>query len=444
MSRLEHSTEQEELMAYLDGELPVDQAAKAAAHLEECRHCQTFAAELRAVSQAMTHWEVEPFKHELDGRMLTALQEREGAPMDAADARRSGWHTFWHVTRWPRWGWMTAAAGIAVLVIAIAQMPRMATVATHEPAVVAEHAQDRDSLPAPMAAPQAPTRIPTVEELRRRQESQIASSLEVDRSSAGGVIGGVTSYAPSVPGAGPVHADSSEAPNAPMIVRTAELAITTRDFEAARVRVDEVLKRQGGYVGQMNVSSPSDAERKLTAVLRVPADHLEAAIAELKRIGRVESESQAGVEVTSQYVDLQARLTNARNTEQRLTELLRTRTGKLEEVVAVEEKLSEVREEIERMEAEKKALTRQVDFGTLNLSLTEERRAQMRMVPQSVGTQFRNAAVEGYRSVVDGVLNVLLFLMSWGPTLLLWGAILFFPARYIWRRKRANAARADE
>ncbi len=225
-----------------------------------------------------------------------------------------------------------------------------------------------------------------------------------------------------------------------MIARTAELAITTRNFEAARARIDEILKRQSGYVGQMNVSSPSDSERKLTAVLRVPADRLEAAIAELKKVGRVESESQAGEEVTSQYVDLQARLTNARNTEQRLTELLRTRTGKLEEVVAVEEKLSGVREEIERMEAEKKALTKRVDFGTLTLSLTEEHEAQMRMVPPSVGTKFHNAAVEGYRSVVDGVINVLLFFMSWGPSLLVWAAILFFPARYVWRRTRAKAA----
>jgi hypothetical protein len=135
-------------------------------------------------------------------------------------------------------------------------------------------------------------------------------------------------------------------------------------------------------------------------------------------------------------VDLQARLTNARNTEQRLTELLRTRTGKLEEVVAVEEKLSEVREQIERMEAEKKALTKRVDFGTVALSLAEEHQAQMRIVPQSVGTQFHNAAVEGYRSVVGSVISVLLFLMSWGPSLLLWGAILFFPARFIWRKAR--------
>jgi anti-sigma factor RsiW len=437
MSTHEHLVEQEEIMAYLDGELPVDQAAKAAAHLQECQECQQFAVELRSVSQAMTHWEIGPFDRELDSQMLAALEEREHPQLTATDVPRSARHGILHVGRWPRWGWMTAAASIAVLVIVGVNMPHMARMSTFDRLAVAEHGQARDTLP-PLAAPQVTARIP--EELRRREESQLASNLEVDSTKAGGVIGGVTVYPPPAPGAVPAKQDSSAAPNAPMIARTAELAITTKDFEAARARVDEILKRQGGYIGQMNVSSPSDAEHKLTAVLRVPADHLEAAIAELKKVGRVESESQAGEEVTSQYVDLQARLTNARNTEQRLTELLRTRTGKLEEVVAVEEKLSEVREQIERMEAEKKALTKRVDFGTLSLSLSEEHQAQMRMVPQSVGTQFRNSAVEGYRSVVDGVINVLLFLMSWGPSLLLWGAILFFPARYLWRKVRAHAA----
>jgi hypothetical protein len=434
--------EREEIMAYLDGELVGGQAARAAMHLQECRLCQQFAAELRSVSQAMTHWEVELFESEMDGRLLTALQEREGAQTEEADAHPSGWHAFWRVTRWPRWGWVTAAASIAVLLIA----GGLLQVNHREPAAIADRSlamafkEGRESAPR-SPSPQVLARNQALEEeFRRREESQIASSLQVDRNTAGGVSGTVTAYVPPVPGAGPVNRGGPEAPNAPMIVRTAELAITTRDFDAARTRVDDILKREGGYVGEMNISSPGDAERKLTAVLRVPADRLGTAITELKQVGHAESESQAGEEVASQYVDLQARLTNARNTEQRLTELLRTRTGKLEEVVAVEEKLSQVREEIERMEAERKTLTRRVDFATLNLSLSEEHRAQLQVVPRSVGTQFRNAAVQGYRSVVDSIVEVLLFLMSWGPSLLLWGAIVFFPARFLWRRVRTRAA----
>ena len=160
----------------------------------------------------------------------------------------------------------------------------------------------------------------------------------------------------------------------------------------------------------------------------------------MKEIGRVESESQSGEDVTSQYVDLQARLTNARNTEQRLTELLRRQTGKLDEVVTVEEKISDVREQIERMEAEQKNLSRRVNFGTLNVSFSEERKSQLQVVPPSVGTQFHNAAVKGYSSVVDGIVSFLVFLMSWGPSLLLWTAILFFPVRFAWRKARRETA----
>ncbi len=432
MSTHQHLLEQEEVMAYLDGELPANEATKAVAHLQECRQCQQFAVDLRSVSQAMSYWEIEPFDRELEGQMLAALEERE-QQQNTADVQSAGWRTVFHISRWPRWGWIAAATSIAVLAI-VATVPKQARMPAS-----GENPFATSGI-APTAAPRSTSQIPTEEERRRRQESQLASSLEVDSTKAGGADRDALSYARTAPETGTAGESIAVAPNAPMIARTAELAITTRDFEAARARIDEILKRQSGYVGQMNVSSPSDSERKLTAVLRVPADRLEAAIAELKKVGRVESESQAGEEVTSQYVDLQARLTNARNTEQRLTELLRTRTGKLEEVVAVEEKLSGVREEIERMEAEKKALTKRVDFGTLNLSLTEEHQTQMRMVPPSVGTRFHNAAVEGYRSVVDGVINVLLFFMSWGPSLLVWAAILFFPARYVWRRRRAKVA----
>ena len=59
MSANRHPIEQEELMAYLDGELPADQATEAMSHLELCPECQTLAAELRGISQALMAWEVE-------------------------------------------------------------------------------------------------------------------------------------------------------------------------------------------------------------------------------------------------------------------------------------------------------------------------------------------------------------------------------------------------
>jgi hypothetical protein len=96
------------------------------------------------------------------------------------------------------------------------------------------------------------------------------------------------------------------------------------------------------------------------------------------------------------------------------------------------------------MEAERKAMKNQVDFATITLTISEAYKAELKAVPPSTGTQFRNAAVEGYRSLVEGIISILLWLLSVGPTLLVWAAILFFPARMAWKRLRPKFAKSTE
>ena len=98
--------------------------------------------------------------------------------------------------------------------------------------------------------------------------------------------------------------------------------------------------------------------------------------------------------------------------------------------------MGRVRGEIETMEAERKGMANRVDFATLNLTLTEEYKTPLRMMPESTAGRFRNAAVDGYRTMIEGVVGVALFLVSSGPTLFLWTALLFFPVRAVWRRLR--------
>jgi hypothetical protein len=140
-------------------------------------------------------------------------------------------------------------------------------------------------------------------------------------------------------------------------------------------------------------------------------------------------------------VDLQARLANAKHMEQRLTDILRQRTGKLSDVLAIEIQIGRVRGEIERMQAEKKELAKQVQFATLNATVKEDYKAPMQMASPSTSHRFHNAAVDGYRSVVEGLVDVVLFLLSSGPSLLIWAAILFFPARWAWRKLRKSLAK---
>jgi Domain of unknown function (DUF4349) len=240
-----------------------------------------------------------------------------------------------------------------------------------------------------------------------------------------------------------IDTSEREVPTVPMIARTAALTLTTKEFDKSRAALEEILKRHNGYMGELKVSAPADAGRTLTATLRVPGPQLEAAMAELKKLGRVENESQGGEEVTQQYVDLQARLANGKHTEQRLTEILRTRTGKLQDVLKVELEIDRVRGEIEQMQAEQKELTKRVAFATLNTTIQEEYFARLQSTPPSTGSRFRNAAVDGYNTVIEGLIEVALFLLSAGPSLLLWAAILFFPARWVWKKLRRKFAEPD-
>jgi len=254
----------------------------------------------------------------------------------------------------------------------------------------------------------------------------------------GGVPFGLVSDKPEVGGGGG-GGEPGPLISGPMIVRTASLTLLTRDFDKTRAALEEVVRRHRGYSGQLTVGSESGSAHKLSATFRVPADQLDAVIAEIKQLAHVEQESQGGEEVTEQYVDLTARLSNARRTEQMLLDILEKRTGKLSEVLEVEQELSRVREEIERMQAQLKTLQNRVSFSTLQVELHEEYKAQIEINP-SVGRRMWNALAEGVRSAADSLVGLALFLLNVGPFLLLWGLILFWPARYMWRRIRAATA----
>ena len=226
----------------------------------------------------------------------------------------------------------------------------------------------------------------------------------------------------------------------PMIARSVSLSIVVKDFAASRNSLDAILARYHGYAASLTVNSPQESARSLQASLRVPAPQLAAAAAELKALGSVEGETQNGEEVTQQHADLIARLKNSAETEQRLQAILEQRTGKVGDVLSVEQEISRVRGEIEQMEAEQKNLEHRVDFATIDLKLSEEYKAKLDSAAPSISTQIHNAAVNGYRNVADTLLSIVLFFAEYGPVLIFWLLVLSAPGWLVWRRWRHAVA----
>jgi Domain of unknown function (DUF4349)/Putative zinc-finger len=418
MNKIMHPIEPEELMAYLDGELAADRAAEAANHLGECAECQGLVAELRSVSHSLKTWKVEPPESGTPPAIETALAENRPESRQVSPPHRRSWREVLG-QRWAAVAWAGAVAAILLLAVGMPTLQRRS----------ANYSFSKPRETVLLVAPETSDAKPEGGGGGDRDKLEMSANLQ---------------QPPPVKFKATQQNQSAEArgliANGPMIIRSAQLSLITKEFDGVRANLEAILKRHRGYVGELKAGGSTGAGRTLTATLRVPSDQLDATLTEVKTLGRVESESQSGQDVTSQYVDLQARLSNARNTEQRLTDLLRNRTGKLSDVLEVEQELDRVRGQIEQMEAERKNMANQVSYATLNATIAEDYKAQLQVVPPSTSTRLSNAAVDGYRSMADGVVSLALFLLSTGPSLLLWGVVLFLPARLIWKKVRRSFA----
>jgi hypothetical protein len=164
---------------------------------------------------------------------------------------------------------------------------------------------------------------------------------------------------------------SAADPSGAMLVRRGQASVEVRHLDDAVTRVRQTATQFGGYVANTALRAGRDEQRSASLELRVPTSQFDQLVTSLGGLGRVESVSATVEDVADEYVDLRARANNARRMEARLVEMLATRTGKLSDVLTVEQELARVRGEIERYDARLNWLEKRTSLSTLELSLHE-------------------------------------------------------------------------
>ncbi len=155
----------------------------------------------------------------------------------------------------------------------------------------------------------------------------------------------------------------------PLIVRTGQLDLQVADMEAAIHAAETAITAVGGYVSGSQRSGDAD---KATAIVmfRIPAARWTDALDALRKLGtKVLGEQTSSQEVTAQVVDLGARLVNLRVTETALQGIMDKAT-KIPDVLAVQEQLTGVRQQIEELTAQKQTLENQAALASLTVSFT--------------------------------------------------------------------------
>ncbi len=169
----------------------------------------------------------------------------------------------------------------------------------------------------------------------------------------------VASYAPQRKArAVGAAANNFQAPEGRQMAFTANLTLSVSDIRAAITQTRELAIRLGGYVKRQDDASAS---------LAIPIAQANNALDDLAKIGVVKSLRINGEDVTDQATDLDIRLENLEKSRKRLLALL-DKAGKVEEMVKVENEITRVTTELERLQAQRKNLKNRVDYVTMSVS----------------------------------------------------------------------------
>jgi len=203
------------------------------------------------------------------------------------------------------------------------------------------------------------------------------------------------------------------------IIKTGHITLEVVDIAETMGKVAEVADELGGYV----VSSHKYEEEKETSGsirIRVPADRFDETFSRLHQLAiTIPYESTEARDVTEEYVDLQARLHNLEATEAQYLALLE-KAETVEEILKVQQALSNTRGEIERIEGRIKYLERTSDMALIEVTLRETRGLAE---PWSISDAFKSA-VRGLttfgRGLATGLIWLGVFCWVWIPILVIW------------------------
>jgi uncharacterized protein DUF4349 len=156
-----------------------------------------------------------------------------------------------------------------------------------------------------------------------------------------------------------------------MLIRSGQAVVEVDSLEVGIARVRRLAQEAGALVANTSVQAGREQQRSASLELRVPSDRFDSVVNGLAPIGKVESVNISAQDVGEEFVDLTARLANARRLEARLIELLANRAGRLSDVLAVERELARVREQIERYEGRLRYLQSRVSVSSLTVVVHE-------------------------------------------------------------------------
>ena len=164
--------------------------------------------------------------------------------------------------------------------------------------------------------------------------------------------------------------------NGRKLIRTIYLSLQTTEFDSVLSDLSAKTTELGGYIENSSINGNSyyyQSTRYASYTIRIPSDQLDQFVDIVGELGNVTQKNESVEDVTLQYVDVESRKKALETEQERLLELL-SQAENMEDLLAIESKLSDVRYELENYGSQLRMLDNQIDYSTVNVDVDEVER----------------------------------------------------------------------
>lgn len=215
------------------------------------------------------------------------------------------------------------------------------------------------------------------------------------------------------------------------LITTVNLTCETKEFDSSLSIITDKVSKLGGYIENMSTENYTyRASRSADMVIRIPAKNLTEFLGTVEENLNVTSYNRSAEDVTLAYVDTESRIKALKVEQERLEEFL-GKANTIEEILTIEERMTNVRYQLENFESVKRTYDNKIDYSTVYLDVNEVI-VYTEPEPDTIGTRIKQGFKENFDDVVDNLGDTFVDLVTGLPylvgMLLTVILVLFIPA----------------
>lgn len=233
------------------------------------------------------------------------------------------------------------------------------------------------------------------------------------------------------PAAGGLYGSGADAAAAEVqtnqkLIKRVSMEAETEELESLLPQVTGKVAELGGYIETQKLNNGSAyssyRNRNVSMTIRIPADRLGEFVSQVEGLAHVVNYSESTEDVTLKYVDTESRVKALEVEQERLLALLE-KAENLKDLLEIEDRLTDVRYELESYASQLRALDNKIDYATVNLNITQVK-VYTEVEPQTVWQRISGGFGENLTEIGEDLTDFFVWIAVYSPQLLFWAAVI--------------------